>query len=325
MKKMSIFTCPGLGDALWTITKIPDMRRKLNPDKVNIVVQNTDFNRSDDFLLHFNFIDSVSYDDFDIHPEPIYFEPIYGNVPKPTDDYGRYIYCDSTGNFMGDPNSWLLIANGHLERGHRLETWYPEFETEIDIAKHYRMREDEIEWAETFHLEQLNNRPFIVFYMGPLNGNTTLGHNRNGLWSLRNWYEVGNSLPSEYKIVIVGHQHDWQYANLFMGSLSEFDRHWYINLCGQTEIGQCYALIKRSKFLLSFQSGVGIFSAYMGHPTAIWWRPKGDSISTEYYLSFEEDMSHCWVPMEYINKTYFPLIYSKQNPTQISQIINQFL
>lgn len=317
-KKLKIWTCPGIGDIVWVLTKVPDMKRKLKPDHIEIVIQATEFNRADDFLLHFDFIDSTRYEEFRCVPDPIHLPNQYG-----TDDDGQYIYCKSTGNFMGDPNSWLLIANGHLEHGNRLETWYPEFETEMNIAKYFHFSSNEIEWAKTYHTEQINH-PFIVFYMGPLKGNTTDGHNRNGLWSLKDWHEVGNSLPSQYKVVIVGHQQDWHYANIFVESLFNSDRQRYMNLCGKTTIGECFALIQRSQFILSYGSGIGIFSAYLGHPTAMFLGPKGYSRSSQFYQSFEEDLCHCWAPVQYINNTYFPLIYTKCSPETISKIIGKF-
>mgnify|MGYP001620043474 CR=1 FL=1 len=316
MKKIRIWVSPGIGDTVWVLTKISDMRKKLNINHVEMVIQSTEFNRADDFLMHFDFIDSTFYETFSIRPEPIY--NIYG-----TDEEGQYIYYESTGNYRGDPNSWLLIANSHLEHGHRLETWYPEFKAEMDFAKHFNFREEEIKWAEAFCKDTLNSNPFIVFYMGTLNGNTINGHNRNGLWSLEDWFKVGSYLPSEYKIVIVGHQYDWQYANLFLEGLPNIQH--YVNLCGKTTIGECFALIKRSQFILSYATGIGIFSAYLGHPSAMFLGLKGHSRSSEFFQSFEEDLCHCWCPTEYINKTYFPLIYTKCSPETVSKIMDPFL
>ena len=305
------------------------MRRKLNPDHVEIIIQSTEFNRSDDFLSHFDFIDSTRYEDFSIIPEPIYFPDVFGMpTPKPTDENGHYIYIYSTGNFMGDPNSWLLIANGHLERGNRLETWLTGFETEIHIAKHFHFRDNEIEYAKQFHKQTLNNKQFVTFYMGPLNGNTIAGHNRNSLWTIREWQVILENLlyiNPELVFVIVGAKQDWQYANIFMGSLTSHHRNKCVNFCGNTTIGECFALIKRSQFLLSYQCGVGIFSAYLGHPCAVWYRPYGDSMSSDFMGTYVEAFSHCWAPMEYINKTYFPLLYKRESPEDIVKIIHKFV
>jgi len=265
MKKLKIYTAPGIGDCVWAMTKIPDMRKKLKPDHVEVILQATEFNRADDFLMHFDFVNSVRYEEFSIVPELIYFPDIYGMpTPKPTDDEHHFVYYDSTGNFMGDSNAWLLLANSHLEHGRRLETWFPEFETEIHIAKHWVWQEEEIQWAKKFHEETLHDKPYVVFYMGPVGGNTFTGHNRNNLWKLRDWQYVAQSLKSycpDIQIVMVGAKPDWHYVNLYLGSLTDAELTYHHNLCGQTQIGECFATILRSQFILSYQCGLGIFQA----------------------------------------------------------------
>jgi len=64
--------------------------------------------------------------------------------------------------------------------------------------------------------------------------------------------------------------------------------------------------------VISYQAGVGIVSTYLGTPTAIFWRPYGDSISPQWILSFDERMASAWVPPATIEAgKHLPLIYGR--------------
>lgn len=335
MKKIRIYVPSGIGDVAWTMTKVPSIKKQNQADIIEMIPQLSAFNRSDDFLYHFDFVNLVQYEEFDIQPSIPYIPISIPNIfnasslaqENMVDSKGRYRFIESTGNFMGDPSSWILIPNGHISEGKRIEQWYPEYQTDIYIANHFRFRDDEVEEAERFHKSFLDNHPFIVFYMGPLEGNTIAGYNRNGLWSLYNWYQVAyqiHKINRDVRFLITGAKQDWQYANLFIGSLPNLKEK-FINACGCTRIGVSFALIQRSNFLLSFPSGIGIFSVYLNHPTSIFFRPEGNSISPDMYISFDEDMSQCWAPVEYINTTYFPVFYSRHSPEYIVNRIINFL
>ena len=62
--------------------------------------------------------------------------------------------------------------------------------------------------------------------------------------------------------------------------------------------------------VVSYQSGIGICAHYLGAPTAMWWRPKGDSAAAHAHISFEEAMAHCWTNPAYRGR-YLPLIYGR--------------
>lgn len=303
---MRIAVPPGIGDSLWSLTKIPAIK-SLHPDEPIVVcVQNTSLNRSEDFLLHFDFIDEVSYRDFPIH----YANPII-------DEDGAYLYIMSCKDFL-HKYDYLLIANGHLERGKRIEEWYPELDTDLDIGlNNWQWREQELLEAEQIHKNALSDNPFVVFYIGPKMGNTVEGHNNGPLWTLEQWVKVSELMLEhnpDLRFVLVGAQYDYSYI---IDLLFEYPCPYWLNLVGATRIGTTYALIKRSKFLLSYQCGIGIFSVYLNHPTGIWWRPYGDSILPRTMLTFNEDMRTAWTPKWAIDKCYMDMIYTKVAPSNI--------
>jgi hypothetical protein len=98
-------------------------------------------------------------------------------------------------------------------------------------------------------------------------------------------------------------------------------KHW-INLIGKLGIGGTYAIIKRARFTISYQSGIGIFASYLGIPTGIFWRAKGDSLNPECYISFEEAMSSAWVnPKMLASGRHLPLIYGRHHVEYICKEI----
>lgn len=336
---------PGIGDALWSLTKVQSIIKQYPKDsKCIIVSQNTSLNRSQDFMMHFDFVDDAVYEPFLIHPRTI-LNPISVklvsdaanelgiNLSLLEDDLetaiaqtGEYIYLKSQPNFM-DKYDWLLIANGHLERGYRLETWLPQFDTNFNIGvDNFVFTESELMSALNIHSNVIGSNPYVVFYLGPKVGNTKNGHNRNSLWTFEDWHNTALLMRehnSELKVVLVGATYDLEYTSDF---LSCHQSDFYVNLVGKTTIGLTYAVIKRSRFILSYQSGIGIFSCYLGVPSACFWRPKGDSISSDFYLSFEEAMASAWAPEWSLgeNGNYLPLIYKQCSPISIvDEVVNR--
>jgi hypothetical protein len=83
-------------------------------------------------------------------------------------------------------------------------------------------------------------------------------------------------------------------------------------------------VLKTARFVISFQSGIGIAAEYMGVPTGIFWRPKGDSISPQFYLSFDEEMNGAWSPPEMIRaRKHLPLYYGRHNAEYVFEQISR--
>ena len=299
---------PGIGDSLWCVTKIQDIKKKDGAQEVVLCVKSTDLNRSDDFLGRFDFIDKVIYGDFPIHPD-------MGNKPA-IFDCGVYRYLSSEKNVVGFDH--LLIPNGDLEMGRRLETWLSEYETNFDIAKNWAFKQADIETGLKCSGEI--GRPYCVFFLGAVAGNTNSGHNRGQLWSIADWIELGRLIHKYFDldIVVVGAPYDVEFSKMLWKKLDAGQARYWHNWCGHTDIGETYAIAMLSHFVISYQSGIGIWSVYLGIPTAIWWRPYGNSISPQFFLSFDEKMASAWAPKAALESNmYMPLIYTKCTPKSI--------
>jgi hypothetical protein len=310
---MSIkFLCPqGIGDVTWALTKVESVRDALAPgEPIEVYLTCTKRDqlqdRALDYIRRFRFISSADMRlNYCIHNEPPYRKD------------GCYSYIEDGWYDFPDGRYCALMPNGPLEHGIRLEKWLPKYPIRWDIFSDFTIRPSEYAYADRLY-KSLG--PYCVFYPGPLAGNSVSGHNRNMLWKPTEWVMLGERIREELglKIVVVGASYDLDYYNEFIvPNLNGSSRGW-ISVIGETSIGQLYAVTQRSKFLISYQAGVGIISAYLGVPTAMWWRPWGDSLSQDIFLSFREEMSYAWAPPAILDSgSYLPMIYGKHRVNEI--------
>lgn len=296
---------PGIGDSLWSMAYVEAIKSAYHK-KSCIVIQGTDLNRSGKFLSLFDFVDKVVYEDFGIHPHG---KPRYLKC-------GAYNYIPSGKNTI--PNADItVITNGQLEQGIRLENILPDYPANLDIGvKNFRFPPHEVEYAEET-VASIGD-PYALFYFGPKGGNTSSSHNRGAIWKPRDWgrlaHEIRDRLGIE-KIAVVGAKYDKDYADECIAHIPREMVHYFV---GDLSIAQTYWVGLRSKFFVSFQSGIGIFLTYLGVPGCMWWRAYGDSRETDGFSSFHEDMAHCWAPKWAIDSgQYMPLIYGRQTPEEI--------
>lgn len=297
----------GIGDSVWALHKIQAVAQKhgSSHEEINVGlvcgVESKIETRALDFLRRFKFIDSVRMcPGYSILKEPVFR----------VDGCWNYIE-DGFYKFKGE--DWcVLIPNEPLERGVRLEKWLPDIPIRWDIWDDFHIRAEEIEHAGQI----MPKGPYAVFYPGPLDGNTVQGHNRDMLWRPQDWIELGRRLYEEHKlrIVVVGAPYDAAYYDTVIGpNLNGASGYWK-NLIGRTSLGALWTITRYANLVVSYQAGVGIVSTYLHAPTAIFWRPKGNSIVRESYLSFDEKMASAWVPPAVqAAGTHLPLIYGRHD------------
>jgi len=269
--------------------------------------------RALDFIRRFNFISST---DMRLNHGLL---KNYGTDRLPFTHGGYYDYIeDGMYEFAGEPYC-VLVPNAPLERGKRLESWLPQYEINWNLFDHFQITSKERAYGAMVR-EKVG--PFAVFYPGPIHGNTIEGHNRNMLWKPAEWIALGERVHKELglSIVVVGAEYDRDYyTHMLLPRLNGASNHW-IDLIGRTTIGELFSVTNNAKFVISYQAGVGIISTYLHTPTAIWWRPRGDSISQSGFLSFEEEMASAWVPPEILaSGTYMPLIYGRNGVEYIME------
>ncbi len=126
---------------------------------------------------------------------------------------------------------------------------------------------------------------------------------------------------SGIRVVVVGAEYDRSYWEQKVKPLVGSPP-WLEERIGQTGIGETFALTKRSKFVIAFQSGIGIFSVYLGVPTVMWWRPYGDTVRPGHYVTYREEMASAWAPKEAVELgRYLPCIYGRETVDDIWQHI----
>ena len=310
----------GIGDSCWALTKIQSVRDTLAPGEpidVYLTCSKRDplQDRALDFIRRFGFVHTAEMRlNYGIHHNN-------GTDRPPFTPGGYWDYIEDGWYEFAGERYCVLIPNAPLERGIRLEKWLPQYSIDWDIFRHFRISLQEQAYGK---MVRSKIGPYAVFYPGPIEGNTREGHNRNMLWKPAEWVALGERIHKELglAIVAVGAAYDYDYyTHMLAPRLNGASSHW-VDLIGRTTLGELWSVTSNAKFVISYQAGVGIISAYLGTPTAMWWRPRGDSISQAGFLSFEEEMSSAWASPKIIESgTYLPLIYGRDKGDYIMQQI----
>lgn len=312
---MKILVPQGIGDSIWCLFKAQSLANK-HDKKIDIRIGVWHVNemeaRAKEFLRKFRFVNSV---DLYVMPRNNNDGPMLLPGP-PADQNGYYRYIPDGAKYKDI--DYAMLPNAPLEKGVRLENWLPELEINWDIMNEFQWTNWEVDAARSFSKE---HGEYVVFFMGGQENNTTSGHNRNGYWTPEEWIELGERLHATYgvKIVVVGTTWDESYyKNNIEPKVA--DKPYWINRINHWEIGTTLVICKWSRFVISYQSGIGIVSHYLNVPLAIFWRPKGDSISPNSYVSFEENMATAWANPRLINEgKIMPCIYTKHKVDDIMQ------
>lgn len=299
MRILSVAVPEGIGDSLWSLTKVPGLLAMEQKHKAEIIVccgSSSELGtRAVEFVKRFDFVSDVKIDT--THRIPC--DPVL-------DGAGHYNYTPNGKGFHGIYD-WMIQCNHELERGVRLENIVPEAGTCWDIASHFRY--DDADWQAVNQLTEEAGGDYVVFYAGPEEGNTQRGHNRGAMWSAYEWVKLERAFRDRgLRVVITGAMYDRSYVENYLrpAGFRGFER------VGVWPIHTTFAVIKKAKAVISYQCGLGIMAVFMGVPTAMWWAPKGHSQSPEHFISFEESMAHCWAPRGAVELgKYLPLIYTR--------------
>ena len=303
---MNFLIPQGIGDAIWALLKVQDIAAK-HDNIINIFIacinkNNAAEGRALEFVKRFKFVSGAQ----------MYEMPMNGQggcilLPGPIADENGYYRYIPDGETSLPGIDYVLMPNAPLERGIRIEDWLPEYKTNWGIMGDFSFDETGMEGFE-----------YVVFYLSSVQNNSSSGHNRNGLWTPLQWATLGNYIQKELgcKIVVVGAYYDRSYFTDCVKPLLLNDE--CVNLIGICGIGQTFSIVKNARFVIAYQSGIGIVANYMGVPAAMFWRAKGDSISPDCYISFEEKMAEAWVRPAMIAKgKYLPLIYGRHDENYI--------
>lgn len=158
---------------------------------------------------------------------------------------------------------YVVVANGHLERGERIETFFP------DVATDYTY-DLQIKDADIDYVRDTWGKLRVLLYLSGRGPNW--GFHRNS-WKPEDWTTLIEYLNERgFRPLLVGantvddlsYEHE-VVSNPRMADLS-FD-----SSVGKTNIPQYCQLIKDAAIWIGLNSGGGIVSAMQGTPTLMFW------------------------------------------------------
>lgn len=185
---------------------------------------------------------------------------------------------------------YVMVPNGHLERGEPLATWWPDLETEYNIALNIPayVRDNTWSWVG-------KRRPVLLYVSGTGPNNAFHG----GTFNERYWAQVIEGLNAHNiapTLVGARTRDDTQFA-------SEV-RRWaggaaYDDLVGQTSTEEYLALIEHAAVWIGLNSGGGIIAASRGTPTVMLWSDSQYPIhGLPPHLPLHTNMKSSWLPPE---------------------------
>lgn len=254
VEEVTIFGPPGIGDILWTLHKLPGIREREYPCRINYVVcvdgQEKLATRAKEFLQLFADVDSVEF----------------RAIPLPRD----------VGNVDPSQPVYELIANDWLEpQNKNLNDWRPE----LAHAEH--------DWAyvpvpqaaiEQVAIRLRNTEKYVAVYMSSHVWNKTVCE---PTWIARDWAELCIELnKAGLKPVILGADWDADFAKNVAAEivrLGEDPSKTWINLTGRTPIALAMAYMYCAVHTIGICAGLPMIPAYMDWPTTILWPEKSIS------------------------------------------------
>jgi hypothetical protein len=316
---MRILLPPGLGDSGWVLAKVKDLVKKHRGGRIDLRMACWDPNgmesRALEYVRRHSFVDSA---EMYVMPREGKHGPVVkpGPLNEPETGMNRYMADGPHPELPGI--DFMCVPNRPLEEGKRIEEWLPDVEIDWNFAKYMMFTVRELD--DSAHVAQNLGR-FCVFYMSSLAGNTASGHNRGPIWTPDQWVELGRRLHREFgvTILVVGADYDRDYYDQIIAPMLGDDSSFWVNRIGAWNISMTYAVLRHSKFIVSYQSGIGINGHYLGIPVAIWWRRKRpgclmeDSINPTTYVAHDEKMVEGWCRPGSIEEGWFkPCIYGRE-------------
>lgn len=335
-KTLVVGVSPGIGDLVWPLMKARSIMAEDGADGIHLCIQKTQPARGREFAQRFSFVHDVTYCDFPIHP--IAESHILST--------GRYNYVPTQRNYLG--MDWFWQANGHLEHGGNLADWMAEYPIDWHIARDWNFIEQDHRIADA--VAQRIGRPYVAAFIGSLDGNSRVCHNRaasytkkdwerfryhpdlyDGIearspWRTKDWIELLGTIVREQglRVCIVGARYDAEHGRHLKQAwvAAGYDPADMFDVSGQLHIAESYAVIMHAncRCLWSYQSGIGIHSVLLGANCAIWWRADGDSTepAQNRLVSFDERMNFQWAPPWSLSSgSYMPLIYARETPRML--------
>lgn len=253
----------GLGDVHWVLMKMKAFREHVKPHRLIAHIAHGPHHRSTGFVELTDFFDEVRVDNNGLRGVPnAYMDPKWSTIDGSHGWHG-FDFC--------------FQANGHLERGERIETWLPELETQFSYTLHTNL--------DRCKKELGLSEPRILLYpsgIGPNNGFKTN-------WRREQWQAIVDLLNHHgHRPTFVGAdtQDDMGYMRelRLSGDLE--------NLVGRTTTEEYLVLIQNCRAWFGLNSGGGILSGMMGRSTVMLWS------DSDHGGRLHPKMATSWLPLD---------------------------
>lgn len=265
----------GLGDIHWVLLKLGALKRAEMPCRLSLLIPgNGDpalIFRSKGFLDLVPFIDESK---IEIGPPVI--------IDSGSDDVTKPIYT--------------LIANGHLERGRRIEEWYPQFEVDFDYP--VVVAPEDQQWAQEI-CDQVG-RHLVVFYGSSKAWNHTISGKN---WTIKDWTALTQACADQGIVPVwIGKHWDRDFSS----AIGEASTAKYLDLTGKTTEGQALALFQRAAAVVGMCAGITILAVHMKARSIVFWPEHGKGVATP--MQFNREFARDWVDPGQIERgEYVPL------------------
>lgn len=269
----------GIGDAHWSIQKLRGIMARHPGERLSCSINESPNHQTVHYLRMFSFIDEAHLDKR---------APIDINREMPGGPYDpRWATLEGCRSWNGF--DYLLVANGHVERGRHISGFVPEVPTDYRLDSLMRWDEAALERAA-----RIMERPKVVLYPSGIGPNIGF---HGGWWSSRDWAEVIRILnvAGERPVIIGantpddrGYWRDWLLPILIS---ARADVHCIV---GETTIPEVLAIIRASKAWCGLNSGTGIVAASLDVPTVMLWSDRRWKVGAP-HLDFDPGMQRSWL------------------------------
>jgi hypothetical protein len=195
---------------------------------------------------------------------------------------------------------YTLIANGHLERGLRIEDWHPEWATDYDYP--IVVPQEAKDWAADIHEEVGLDKPLLLMYASSRAWNVNVVVDE---WNVKHWGKLIKRLnESGIRPVLLGKHWDHDYSTLMRKECGDL----FLDLTGKTTEAQCFALFERAAAMVGICSGLTILAVHAKVKSITFWPEVGKGKGAP--MLFHREFARDWVgPKQLSDGTYLPLSF----------------
>jgi len=275
----------GIGDAHWSLLKMESMMEYFKAKKLTVITQVTPKHNASDFIKLVPFVDEV-----------LSRRALNLNMASRT---GWFRETDDT--------FYLWAFRGIMTNGNDINRWLPDFKINYDYP--IEIPESDVTYAKNL-IAPIDPNP-VVFHLSWRGlSNSHLGTT----WEWDDYNELATKIyeRTHRKILIVGRDFERDEVALF---LEQYGTSKYENLIGKTTVPHILAILKQSRFVFGYQSGITFLSTHFKIPSALLWAVR--HITPTQAFKWDKEFLTSFVPPESIDNWYFPFILGKDNPDTV--------